>query len=213
MDSTLNFRNSRRTEGRVTENREMRPLIVLEFYIIYGHNQKRRDNAESRRRKLRGSQCRTLTFRNRVSLRLLVSCPEPLQFQSKWQCFSESSNVSTTKNWIYKSSNILVKKKKKSARGPQVGLWPTPLGTILFFQMPGIQPVASLLSVTTYSISQGSSNPSWLWSRTAAPPVHAVPASKQTGPSNSSIFLRVTKEYGDKTKKIAAIQRQKLGLL
>lgn len=114
MDSTLNFRISSKKK-QVTEK-----LELLAF--SQGLSQKRRDNSWRGRKTLSGSQCRTLTFGNTVSLRLLVSCPEPLQFQSKWQCFSESLSrtVSTTKNWIYKSSDVLV----EARQDPHVGLKP-----------------------------------------------------------------------------------------
>lgn len=60
---------SEKAEGNVTD-REKLELLWLKRQL-------------RERKKLRGSHCRTLTFRNRVSLRLLVSGPEPLQFQSK----------------------------------------------------------------------------------------------------------------------------------
>lgn len=74
--------------------------------------------------------------------------------------------------------------------GPLLCSGPTPLDTIPFFQMPATQPAASLLSGTTYSISQSSSNP-----KTGCgvghqlPPFLAVPANKRIGSSNSSISL------------------------
>lgn len=171
---------SEKAEGNVTD-REKLELLWLKRQL-------------RERKKLRGSHCRTLTFRNRVSLKLLVSGPEPLQFQSKWQCFSESSssNVSTTKNWIYKSSDILVKKKK--CQGPTGGLWSLycrpssvwanspvfhgpELGLVLLFWVS--PPTLRLGAPLTPRLAVE-------WHR--LPPILAVPANKQTGSSNPVFF-------------------------
>lgn len=127
--------------GKITDNREIRAVR----FNLRPKSKKKIQRKEGRSGQGHSAE-HLLFFRNRVSLRFLVSRPEPLQFQSKWQCFSEgsSSNVPTTKNWIYKSLDVPAKKCQGPPCGPQASVkrgpllcpGPTPLGTTCLL-LPG----------------------------------------------------------------------------
>lgn len=141
MDSTLNFRNSDR---KITDNREIRAVR----FNLRPKSKKKIQRKEGR--SWQGHSTEHL-LSGTVSPRLLVSRPEPLQFQSKWQCFSEgSSSNPTTKNWTYKSLDVLAKNggpKPLLNKAHFSVLGRLPWALHAFFQGPGcIRPVSSLLS-------------------------------------------------------------------